>query len=122
MIDTVYLQLHLPSSTSLKFIGHGTPRVGNQAFADYVDATFSDVTRINYAKDPIPIVPDLSLGYRHVSGEVHILENDTWIACAGQDNPNPECSTGDVPTILNGNFIDHLGPYNGIWMGPTHCT
>ncbi|KAF9515486.1 hypothetical protein BS47DRAFT_1360935 [Hydnum rufescens UP504] len=72
MIDTVYLQLHLPSSTSLKFIGHGTPRVGNQAFADYVDAT-----------DPIPIVPDLSLGYRHVSGEVHILENDTWIACAG---------------------------------------
>ncbi|KAF9515509.1 hypothetical protein BS47DRAFT_1293683, partial [Hydnum rufescens UP504] len=114
MIDMVYLRLHLPSSTSFKFVGHGIPRVGNQAFADYVDSTFFDVTRINYAGDPIPIVPGLFLGYHHVSGEVHILKNNTWIAC--QDNPNIECSTGDVPTLLSANPLDHLGPYNGIWV------
>jgi len=49
-------------------------------------------------------------------GEVHISENDSWFACAGQDNTSTDCSTGDVPYVVLGNTADHSGPYNGITM------
>jgi hypothetical protein len=78
------------------------------------------------------------LGYRHPSGEVHIMDNNEWVSCPGknyvsrieggkkltghnlpigQDNPSKECIVGDVPTILEGNLSDHDGPYNGVTMG-----
>ena len=46
LIDAVYLKVNLPSSTSIKMIGFGLPRVGNQDFANYVDST-QTVTHIN---------------------------------------------------------------------------
>ncbi|KAF8311880.1 lipase [Clavulina sp. PMI_390] len=115
-IDLVYLQLHLPSTTTFKAVLHGTPRVGNQDWANYIDANFSDFTRITNDNDPIPVVPGEFLGYHHASGEDHIQPDETtWIHCDGQDNPSTLCSTGYVPDILFSNIIDHLGPYNGIW-------
>ncbi|KAF8306839.1 alpha beta-hydrolase [Clavulina sp. PMI_390] len=114
-IDAVYLKLNLPSSTTFKTVIHGTPRVGNQAFANYIDATFSDFTRITHNLDPIAIVPGRFLGYHHASGEDHIESDNSWEHCDGQDNTSTLCSTGAVPNILEGNIVDHLGPYNGIW-------
>jgi len=46
ILDAISLQLTLPSTTSFKVITYGQPRVGNQAFADYVDQYFTDNTRI----------------------------------------------------------------------------
>lgn len=40
---------------------------------------------------------------------------------SGQDNTSPECSTGAVPNIIHGNLIDHLGPYEGTWIGTIAC-
>lgn len=37
-IDGIYLKLALPSTTTFKHVLHGSPRVGNQQFADYIDA------------------------------------------------------------------------------------
>ena len=37
-IEGVYLKLALPPSTTFKHVLHGSPRVGNQQFADYIDA------------------------------------------------------------------------------------
>lgn len=37
-LDAVYLKLALPASTTIKVINHGSPRIGNQAFANYIDA------------------------------------------------------------------------------------
>ncbi|KAF8306478.1 alpha/beta-hydrolase [Clavulina sp. PMI_390] len=120
-IDLVYLKLHLPSSTTFKAVLHGTPRVGNQAFADYIDANFSDFTRITNDNDPIPVVPGRFLGYHHASGEDHIESDGSWRHCDGQDNTSTLCSTGYVPDILFSNIIDHLGPYNGVWIGTLFC-
>ncbi|KAF8309362.1 alpha/beta-hydrolase [Clavulina sp. PMI_390] len=120
-IDAIYLKLNLPSSTTFKSVLHGTPRVGNQAFADYMDANFSDYTRITHNLDPIPIVPGRFLGYVHASGEDHIESDNSWEHCDGQDNTSTECSTGAVPNIFDGNIVDHLGPYNGIWIGTLYC-
>jgi pimeloyl-ACP methyl ester carboxylesterase len=59
LLDAVYLPLHLPSSITFKTVGYGLPRVGNPAFANFVDSAASKVhlTHINNKKDPIPIVP-----------------------------------------------------------------
>ncbi|KAI5987112.1 Alpha/Beta hydrolase protein [Pisolithus albus] len=116
LLDSVYLPLHLPSGTSFQTITYGLPRVGNQAFANYVDANLH-LTHINNKEDPIPILPAMFLGYVHPAGEVHIEDSGEWAACPGQDNPSTQCIVGDVPTILQGNVSDHDGPYNGIEMG-----
>jgi len=115
LLDLVYLPLHI-SDISFQMIGYGMPRVGNQEFADYVDAHL-DVIHINNKKDFVPIIPGRGLGYHHPSGEVHIKENNQWVACSGQDNPSTECIVGDVRNIFEGNVKDHSGPYDGITMG-----
>ena len=90
LIDSVFLPLHLPSGTAFKTVVYGTPRVGNQAFADYVDAHVTGLnggtglTRINNKEDIVPIVPGRFLGFHHPSGEVHIQDSGAWDACPGE--------------------------------------
>lgn len=115
LLDAVYLPLHI-SGVSFKTVGYGLPRVGNQAFADYVDAHVS-LTHINNKEDPIPTVPGMFLGFVHPSGEVHITDANAWEACPGQDNPSTQCIVGDVPEVWDGDESDHDGPYDGITMG-----
>ncbi|KAF9073600.1 lipase [Rhodocollybia butyracea] len=117
LLDALYLRLQLPTA-SVSFIGYGLPRVGNPDFADLIDSFLAgSVTHINNKEDPIPILPGEFLGFAHPSGENHIMDNNAWVACPGQDNPSTECSTGAVPTIFSGNISDHIGPYNGVTMG-----
>ncbi|KAG2072438.1 alpha/beta-hydrolase [Suillus decipiens] len=116
LLDSVYLPLWLPAGTTFTTIGYGLPRVGNQAFANYVDANLH-LTHINNEEDPIPICPGMFLGFVHPAGEVHIEDSGEWAACPGQDNPSTQCIVGDVPEIWDGDESDHDGPYNGIEMG-----
>ncbi|KIY53282.1 alpha/beta-hydrolase [Fistulina hepatica ATCC 64428] len=115
LLDGVYLDMQL-SDVDVRVITYGQPRVGNQEFADYVDEHVNR-THINNKEDYIPILPGLSLGYRHASGEIHIQDSGEWIACDGQDNTSELCTTGDVTSILTGDESDHDGPYNGVEMG-----
>ena len=126
LLDSVYLQLHLPAGTRVDMVGYGMPRVGNRAFAEYVDAMHSadsvkvTVTHINNKKDPIPIVPGRFMGFAHPTGEVHIQDDSSraWVACPGQDNPSRLCSVGGVRNLVQSNLLDHMGPYDdGIFMG-----
>ncbi|KAH7922225.1 alpha/beta-hydrolase [Leucogyrophana mollusca] len=116
LLDSVYLPLHLPAGTTFTTIGYGLPRVGNQDFANYVDANLY-LTHINNEEDPIPICPGMFLGFVHPAGEVHIQDSGEWAACPGQDNPSTQCIVGDVPEIYDGDESDHDGPYNGVTMG-----
>ncbi|KZT00598.1 lipase [Laetiporus sulphureus 93-53] len=116
LLDSVYLPLHIPDA-SYAYYGYGLPRVGNQAFANYVDASSVVVTHINNEEDPIPICPGMFLGFVHPSGEVHIEDSGEWAACPGQDNPSTQCIVGDVPEVYDGDLSDHDGLYNGITMG-----
>ncbi|KZT69278.1 lipase [Daedalea quercina L-15889] len=116
LLDAVYLPLHISDAT-FTYVGYGLPRVGNQAFANYVDAMSASVTHINNEEDPIPILPGMFLGFVHPSGEVHIEDSGEWASCPGQDNPSTQCIVGDVPYIWDGDESDHDGPYNGVEMG-----
>lgn len=116
-------------------MAYASSQVGNQDFADYVDAHVTSFTRINNKEDPIPIVPGRFLGFHHPSGEVHVTGANVWEACPGmyqpkvcvklqkltgslgQDNTSTLCIVGDVPNIFDSDESDHDGPYDGIEMG-----
>ncbi|KAI0364330.1 lipase [Pilatotrama ljubarskyi] len=115
LLDTVYLPLHLTDAT-VRYVGYGLPRVGNSAFANYVDSLPISVTHITNREDPIPVLPPMALGFHHPSGEVHIQQSGDWVACPGQDNPSKDCSVGEV-SVFTFNETNHDGPYDGVKMG-----
>ncbi|KAF8320775.1 alpha/beta-hydrolase [Clavulina sp. PMI_390] len=121
LLDAVYLPLHLPSATTFSTAVFGLPRVGNTAFASYVDGHTTNFAHITNKHDPVPTLPGRFLGFTHPSNEKHIvttgLKDGNWYACAGQDNTNRDCSTGAVPNLFSGNEADHNGPYGDIEMG-----
>jgi hypothetical protein len=51
LLDAVSLSRRLPTGTTVKFFGYGLPRVGNPAFASYVDGSGIQVTHINNELD-----------------------------------------------------------------------
>ena len=68
---------------ALNFTNTHYLKVGNQAFANYVDAHVTSLTHVNNKQDPVPILPGLLLGYHHPSGEVHIDKSNAWMSCPG---------------------------------------
>ena len=52
------------------------------------------------------------LGFRHSSGEKHILDDSSWVACPGQDNEDERCTTGEVGSIFEGDADDHSGAFS----------
>jgi predicted lipase len=84
LLDGVFFSLRLPEDVTVKVIGYGMPRVGNQAFADFVDSKLGGrVAHVNNREDPIPVVPGRFLGFHHPSGEIHILNSGAWDVCPG---------------------------------------
>ncbi|KAF7971186.1 hypothetical protein HWV62_21860 [Athelia sp. TMB] len=118
LLDSVYLPLHLPKSTVFKTVLFGLPRVGNPAFADYVDSV-AHVNHLNNKEDPVPTLPPRLLGFQHPSGEIHITDSNVYENCTGQENPSTLCELGDVPSFLspNVNETNHSGPYATVEMG-----
>ncbi|CAE6464664.1 unnamed protein product [Rhizoctonia solani] len=114
LLDSLYLSLNLPSAT-IKVVTHGMPRVGNNEFANLIDSRITDLSRITNMQDPVPILPGRRLDYAHPSG------TGSWVSCAGHDNTDISCTTGAVPTIFDGNSKDHIGPYEGIYIGNEYC-
>ncbi len=58
-------------------------QVGYEPFVDFVDQLGFEVNHIANKKDLVPILPLWLLGYRHVSGEIHIDERNQWMNCPG---------------------------------------
>ena len=117
LLDGVLLRMLLNPTTEVRVVTYGMSRVGNNVFAGLVDALLpGSVKHINNKRDPVPMVPAISLGYHQVSGEVHIQDDGGWISCPGQDNADPRCTAGSVTSINNAQFSDHPGPYNGIMI------
>lgn len=77
---------------------------------------------MNHNSDPIPIVPGRGMGYSHVSGEVHIDGSNNWTSCTGDDSTESGCTISDVPNIILSNLLDHLGPYETVYIGSAFCT
>ncbi|CAK5266337.1 unnamed protein product [Mycena citricolor] len=124
VLDSLSLRLNLPDSVNVNSVTFGTPRVGDDAFVSFFDSKVTDFKRVNNENDLVPIVPGRFLGFSHPKGEIHIVDDSTQkvVACPGNDDAtDAECQIKSVPNILFGNIIDHLGPYNGIFLGTPFC-
>ncbi|CCO29912.1 Lipase OS=Rhizopus niveus PE=1 SV=1 [Rhizoctonia solani AG-1 IB] len=117
LLDGLYLKLNLPSNIEIITRTIGQPRVGNDAFAKFVDQKVSNLIRITNKGDLVPGLPPLILGFKHNVGEKHINKKGEWNACSGQDNLDVSCSTGQL--LKQGIVLtDHLGPYAGGFYVP----
>ncbi|KAL0956988.1 hypothetical protein HGRIS_003088 [Hohenbuehelia grisea] len=110
--------------TPLKIYTYGSPRVGNQAFADYVEKTvgISNSFRSVHTTDGVPIMLPMAIGYRHFGVEY-------WNF---QDPPSAQntkqCKGGEDKTCSNQNWtivginIPHAVQH-GIFMAvsPSFC-
>ncbi|KAJ8586616.1 alpha/beta-hydrolase [Rhizopogon salebrosus TDB-379] len=122
-LDCVFMALNLPSNIAIKGVTYGTPRVGNPAWAALFDSLVPDFQRINNMKDMVPIVPGRGMGFSHVQGEVHIISPGNAVECPGDDDAtDAQCTIASVPNVMEGNILDHLGPYEGIYIGDMYCT
>ncbi|PVF97005.1 alpha/beta-hydrolase [Serendipita vermifera] len=113
-ISAASMKLRLGSGWNHKVVVYGQPRVGNQAWVTWLDSNVPDLTRINNKNDIVPTVPTRAMGYVGSDGEVHIRLDGSWAVCPGNDNMEIGCTARDV---VLGNIIDHLGPYDGVWIG-----
>jgi len=119
LLDGLYLKLQLPS-TPVTTTLFGLPRVGNQAFANYIDAHALSLQHVTNDNDMIPRLPSTDFGYEHPSGEVFITQvgGSTYDSCPGQENYN--CAIGIF--FLEDSISPHDGPYAGVMLGADSCT
>lgn len=125
-LDALYLKLNLASSITIKSETFGTPRVGNPAYAAYFDSLLAgNFHRVNNEADIIPIVPGRFLGFLHPEGETHFLSDGSTVsavACPGEDDAvDSQCQIQTVPNIFEGDILNHLGPYDGVYIGTIYC-
>ena len=130
-IPEVYIKIHSTSCADwfgVDSVVFGLPRVGNQQFADMVDAIVSadDIqlrasldhwllitnfataqlpgfTHVSNQDDPVPTVPPHDLSFQHPSGEVHI----TAISSDGSDATMEACP-GQENQVRSPSLIDSL--------------
>ncbi|KAJ1547539.1 hypothetical protein HK405_005593 [Cladochytrium tenue] len=97
----------------------GQPRVGNQAFSDYVAGFgFSSYIRIVNQKDIVPHLPYEFLGYRHAPGERWIDLADVVVLCDDASNGGED--TNCMNTITTGEDTADHSTYFGI-LNQTIC-
>ncbi|KAM0283415.1 hypothetical protein ACHAQH_002538 [Verticillium albo-atrum] len=61
--------LRAKESIPVTLYTYGSPRVGNDYFANFVSAQAGAEYRVTHAADPVPRLPPIILGYRHTSVE-----------------------------------------------------
>lgn len=91
------LDIHATYGNSLKLYTYGEPRVGNAAFASYVNSAIPDTFRVVHYADIVPHLPPAASNYKHVNSEVWYTEDmKSYKVCAAEDG---SCSNSRVPNL-----------------------
>ncbi|KAJ4349094.1 hypothetical protein N0V95_004875 [Ascochyta clinopodiicola] len=102
----------------------GSPRVGNPAYADFIDSlsgasdsALGTLIRITHATDGVPGLPSQAMGFQHPRTEIYELDNaagtqspELTFRCFGQEAA--DCNRGTAMGFIN---QDHL-VYTGVQM------
>ncbi len=98
---THYTEVHLYT--------YGSPRIGDQGFADAMMlAPIDPMFRVVHEHDIVPHLPPQVLGFHHGPHEVW-NHNGTYILCDGQGE-DPKCS--DSLPFYDYSISDHLSYFN----------
>lgn len=129
-LDSALLAQNVPNGTKISTKVFALPRVGNQAWANYLDSLPLSLVHVTNQHDPVVSLPPRFASFQHPSGEMHITSPITAqsvqangvvqgiVACPGQENSN--CSDGN--DLLDASVQNHLGPYfDGISFGQAQC-
>ncbi|KAL1408399.1 hypothetical protein Q8F55_005211 [Vanrija albida] len=123
-----YLQKLLGSSATVSARVFASPRVGNPAWANYVDATLGNrAQHMVNNNDVVPQLPPGDWGFQQSSNEIWITRpgGTQYRACPGQENYSCQDGLGIVGAVVNfALYLDaavHLGPYVGVWISSLEC-
>ncbi|KAH8828521.1 alpha/beta-hydrolase [Flagelloscypha sp. PMI_526] len=118
LMDAMMFKQILDPSIDIKTITFGTPRGGNQEWADLVDKNLGDNQMfMTNRNDIVPQLPPAAiLGFQHAKGEVHVSSDDNAaiVSCPGQ-----ALFSGSYLTSTSNNT---KGPYfDDISFGHSQC-
>lgn len=120
----VYLARLLGDQADVYARVFASPRVGNPAWANYVDATLGDRAQhiVNF-NDPVPHLPPKDWGWRQSSNEVWIPQvgGPELRLCTGQENTKCSDSLNFGFALITSliQYMDadvHSGPYAGVML------
>jgi len=92
------------NNKSLTVYHYGSPRIGNQNFANYANSKV-DFWRITKDRDPVPHVPWRALNFYHVSSEV-FERSGSYRSCTGGEDPNCSNSIKLTNPLDHGEYMD----------------
>jgi hypothetical protein len=93
---------------------YGEPRVGNSAFAKWIDQQQFPILRFVYEDDVIPHVPLKMWGYRHHNREIYQEKNVSYECQSNDQGEDKTCAASRFPTA---NMVSHLRAFD-IVFGP----
>jgi len=89
----------------------GEPRVGNDAFVDYVESMDWTYRRVTHVDDPVPLLPPMNMGFRSHGSELYVKKMDLpaeiedVVICDGAEDE--ECSASGENSRLWQLFFSH---------------
>ncbi|PTB69470.1 alpha/beta-hydrolase [Trichoderma citrinoviride] len=96
---------------------YGSPRVGNDVYANFVTSQPGGEFRVTHVDDPVPRLPPLLLEYRHVSPEFWLSTGDGDTVsytvadievCTGIDNADCNASTDGVDLTAHSFYFEKV--------------
>ncbi|KAM0252792.1 hypothetical protein ACHAQJ_007580 [Trichoderma viride] len=96
---------------------YGSPRVGNDVFANFVTAQDGGEYRVTHVDDPVPRLPPILFDYRHVSPEYWLSTgDDTTIdytiaqieVCTGIANTDCNAGTSGLDVTAHSNYLEAI--------------
>ncbi|KAI9295796.1 alpha/beta-hydrolase, partial [Neoconidiobolus thromboides FSU 785] len=104
-LATIELQQHLNLPWGrIQLFTYGSPRVGNKAFALWLNSKYLSSTRVVFNRDIVPHLPPKILEYVHYQRELHIYKNRAYV-CSDEALEDEKCSLARAPIL---SINDHL--------------
>lgn len=117
-IEAVAIRNRLPASINVENIGFGSPRVGNENWANFVDRTLgnSQVHVVSHDDIVAQLPPAFLTDYHHAKNEIWIdHDSEQTYLCRGQEND--DCAK----SIILGGMDARMGPYFGVNIRMRGC-
>ncbi|KAJ9066611.1 hypothetical protein DSO57_1007953 [Entomophthora muscae] len=105
----------------IQVIAYSNPRVGNRAFADYLESLDISITRYTNDNDLVPHLPGRKQGYVHAGVEVFGAERGRGHRlhqCSQNYDEDPNCSLG---TFARKSPVGHAFPMGKFIPLPPYC-